>query len=106
MRGGKAYDDEGRPLMGDNMIDHGTRGSWNSGGRTLTRETSGFRPSCDCDAETVPAVVLDPFSGAATTALVARGLGRRAVGIELNPEYLAISAERLRQLSLFGQVAS
>jgi DNA modification methylase len=51
-------------------------------------------------------VVLDPFSGAATTALVARGLGRRAVGIELNPEYLAISAERLRQLSLFGQVAS
>jgi len=51
-------------------------------------------------------VVLDPFSGAATTALVARGLGRRAVGIELNPEYLAISADRLRQLSLFGQVAS
>jgi DNA modification methylase len=106
MRGGKAYDHEGRPLMGDNMIDHGARGSWNSGGRTLTRETSGFRPSCECDAETVPAVVLDPFSGAATTALVARGLGRRAVGIELNPEYLAISAERLRQLSLFGQVAS
>lgn len=48
-------------------------------------------------------VVLDPFSGAATTALVARGLGRRAVGIELNPEYLAISADRLKQLSLFAE---
>ena len=104
MRGGKAYDDEGRALMGDNMIDHGTRGSWNSGGQTLTRETTGFRASCECDAETVPSVVLDPFSGAATTALVARGLGRRAVGIELNPEYLAISADRLKQLSLFTEV--
>ena len=48
-------------------------------------------------------IVLDPFSGAATTALVARGLGRRAVGIELNPEYLAISADRLRQLSLLSE---
>jgi len=85
------------------MIDHGTRGSWNSGGQTLTRETTGFRASCECDAETVPSVVLDPFSGAATTALVARGLGRRAVGIELNPEYLAISADRLKQLSLFAE---
>ena len=49
-------------------------------------------------------VVLDPFSGAATTALVARGLGRRAVGIDLNPEYLAISADRLKQLSLLSGV--
>jgi DNA modification methylase len=50
-------------------------------------------------------LVLDPFSGAATTALVARGLGRRAVGIELNPEYLAISAERLKQLSIFSEAS-
>lgn len=48
-------------------------------------------------------LVLDPFSGAATTALVARSLGRRAVGIELNAEYLDISAERLSQLSLLSQ---
>jgi DNA modification methylase len=50
-------------------------------------------------------VVLDPFSGAATTALVARGLGRRAVGIEINPDYLAISADRLKQLSLFTEAS-
>jgi len=48
-------------------------------------------------------LVLDPFSGAATTALVARSLGRRAVGIDLNAEYLDISAERLSQLSLLSQ---
>ena len=103
MRGGKAHDADGKPLMGDNMMDHGVRGSWNSGGHVLKKETAGFRPSCDCDAETVPAVVLDPFSGAATTALVARSLCRRAVGIELNAEYLDISAKRLSQLSLLSQ---
>ncbi len=41
--------------------------------------------------------VLDPFMGAGTTALVAKNLGRRFVGAELNPEYLAICAKRLRQ---------
>ena len=50
-------------------------------------------------------LVLDRFSGAATTALVARGLGRRAVGIELNADYLAISAERLKQLSIFSEAS-
>jgi DNA modification methylase len=46
-------------------------------------------------------VVLDPFMGSGTTALVARRLGRHAIGIELNLSYLEISAERLQQLSLF-----
>lgn len=40
-------------------------------------------------------VVLDPFVGSGTTAVVARRLHRRAVGIDLNPEYLAMAIERL-----------
>lgn len=39
--------------------------------------------------------VLDPFSGSGTTAMVARQLGRKAVGIELNPDYLALSVGRI-----------
>lgn len=39
--------------------------------------------------------VLDPFSGAGTTALVADRLQRDAIGIELNPEYSALSSRRL-----------
>ena len=39
--------------------------------------------------------VLDPFSGAGTTALVADRLQRHAIGIELNPEYAAMSERRI-----------
>lgn len=48
----------------------------------------------------VPCTVLDPFMGSGTTALVARRLGRRSIGIELNPEYAALCSRRLQQLSL------
>jgi DNA modification methylase len=39
--------------------------------------------------------VLDPFSGAATTALAARHLDRSYIGIDLNPEFHAIGLRRL-----------
>jgi len=40
-------------------------------------------------------VVLDPFFGAGTTGLVALKLGRRAIGIELNPDYCEMAKHRL-----------
>ena len=42
-------------------------------------------------------LILDPFSGAATTGLAALKQGRRYLGIELNPEYIGISYERARK---------
>jgi DNA modification methylase len=45
-------------------------------------------------------IVLDPFIGSGTTALVARNLNRKYLGIELNPEYIKISEKRLQQLRL------
>jgi DNA modification methylase len=63
---------------------------------------TGWDASCACNTATVPCVVLDPFMGSGTTALVARRLGRMAVGIELNTEYLRIAATRLQQLSLLA----
>jgi site-specific DNA-methyltransferase (cytosine-N4-specific) len=40
-------------------------------------------------------VVLDPFSGAATTGMAALHLGRRYIGIDLNPDYTALAQRRL-----------
>jgi DNA modification methylase len=40
-------------------------------------------------------LVLDPFIGSGTTAVVARSLGRRCIGIDLNPDYLKIARERI-----------
>ncbi|RMH10552.1 MAG: site-specific DNA-methyltransferase [Armatimonadetes bacterium] len=50
------------------------------------------------------AVVLDPFLGSGTTALAARSLKRHFIGIEINPEYVAIAQRRLQNaaLSLFA----
>lgn len=39
--------------------------------------------------------VLDPFMGSGTTLAVAAQEGREAIGIELNPEYVALAQERL-----------
>jgi len=40
-------------------------------------------------------LILDPFLGSGTTALAAQQLGRRCIGIEVEPEYAAIAKERL-----------
>lgn len=41
-------------------------------------------------------VVLDPFVGSGTTALVARRLDRHYIGCDLNPEYVALATKRLK----------
>jgi len=42
-------------------------------------------------------LILDPFIGSGTTALACKQLGRRFIGFEINPKYVAIANERLRQ---------
>ena len=42
-------------------------------------------------------VVLDPFIGSGTTAVVAEKLKRKWVGIELNPEYCKIAEKRIKE---------
>lgn len=65
-------------------------------------KTIGWQPTCNCNAAIVPPVVLDPFMGAGTTALVARKLGRNYIGIELNKNYIKIAEKRLyNELGMF-----
>jgi len=50
---------------------------------------------CSCRATTKPGVVLDPFFGTGTIAVVAERFGRDWIGIELNPSYAAMAEERI-----------
>jgi len=44
--------------------------------------------------------ILDPFSGAGTTGVVAEKLGRKYIGIELNPAYVEMSNKRIDAVRL------
>lgn len=65
--------------------------------RHVTRtKTVGWEPSCQCKDNTlIPAIVGDPFAGSGTVLAVARELGRRAVGCELNRDYLKLIEKRV-----------
>ncbi len=57
--------------------------------------TTGWRSTCNHEDGPVPQTILDPFSGAGTTGLVAVKHGRQYIGIELNPEYAEMSRKRI-----------
>lgn len=57
--------------------------------------TLGFRPTCTCNADTRPGVVLDIFGGSGTVGLVARRLGRSFILSDLNLEYCELARKRL-----------
>ncbi len=95
-RTGKAYLNQKGPI--DNSMVIGNRDA----GRHVTEtRTVGWKPGCECwaghtcRARPRPCTVLDPFDGAGTTRLVAKQLGRRGIGIELNPEYAAMAEKRI-----------
>ena len=64
-------------------------------GKWLPGETTGWLPSCTCDAGRVPATVFDPFGGSGTVGICAEELGRRSVLTELSPEYCTMARERI-----------
>lgn len=116
-------------------FDKGKTGARDGGDRTQPGErflnkSVGWIPSCGCfgkiHRDTVPeqdyriqriawqsgkhpplrpCTVLDPFSGAGTTGLVALKLGRDFIGIELNQEYARMARARIKNdAGLFNEV--
>jgi adenine specific DNA methylase Mod len=60
-----------------------------------TREVGELR-RCGCFAPSRPGVVLDPFMGTGTTAVVAKRLRRDFLGVELSPAFTKLARNRLR----------
>jgi hypothetical protein len=77
-----------------NTDEHNNRTSWVGMPKDVVDEW--WSKPCDCDTDdTQPGIALDPFAGAGTTCMMAKDLGRRFIGIELNPEYVALAQKRL-----------
>jgi DNA modification methylase len=54
-----------------------------------------MRPTCTCEAAWRPGLILDPFLGSGTTAVVAERLGRDWLGVELNPDFAGVAENRI-----------
>ena len=52
--------------------------------------TTGWKPTCECEAPTVPCTVLDPFVGSGTVCRVATQLNRRGIGCDLGYQDIAV----------------
>ena len=63
-------------------------------GPVVHSTTAGWRPTCEHTADPIPATVLDPFAGSGTTLMVARALGRNAIGLDLSLSYLREQARQ------------
>jgi len=62
----------------------------------IPRRTIGWGPSCSCDTDEIePSLVLDPFTGSGTVAVVSLRHNRRFIGCELNPDYAQIAQHRI-----------
>ena len=103
----KIDDPDGR--LGKSYHDHqddlgrGQRGVPAADSRPVKR-TVGWRPTCKHEAPVQPCLVLDPFMGSGTTAVVAWQTGRDYLGIELNPEYIAMAERRLAPIKAQGRL--
>ncbi len=83
--------------QGSNRSKDGHKPGW-----CYESKTTDWEANCNCNASVEKCIVLDPFMGAGTTALVARKLDRNYVGFELNPEYIEIANKRLKnELGIF-----
>jgi DNA modification methylase len=65
-------------------------------GPTVKSTTLGWQPTCkhNARAPTKPCIVLDPFGGAGTVALVADKLNRTGIAFELKREYCQMARKR------------
>lgn len=92
---------EDLPKGGGASIKYSNSGQGLSPSSLLTKTIKGKidigYSDCGCGEGFHPGVVLDPFSGAGTTGVMAKKLGVDCIGIELNPKYAKMSEARIKK---------
>ncbi len=90
--------------FGHDMAGHGLDGR--SGQRAQTSVTI-TGEACDCPeptADTTPGVVLDPFGGTGTTAMVAKALGRHGISVDMSADYCRLAEWRTNDRDQLAKV--
>lgn len=72
------------------------------GNQHLTQKPLSLMKWCIEQAD-VSDTILDPFMGSGTTLVVAKQLGRKAIGIEIEEKYCEIAAKRLNIFKFFEE---
>lgn len=92
---GHSWHDHKDDLVQGQRSDAPSLGKADYGNGEYQVKTVGWQPTCDCGyGNLIPCTVLDPFAGSFTTCAVAIELGRKAIGIELNPKYVEMGKAR------------
>jgi site-specific DNA-methyltransferase (adenine-specific) len=76
--------------------EHASAARSRDGQTAATKVVGKLEQACACFiTDTTPGIVLDPFMGSGTTAVVAERLGRDWVGIEVNPGFARLAEGRI-----------
>jgi hypothetical protein len=93
---------QGRNRFKEDVNDRGglDRLMASTGGKVGSYEATILGYACACptpDAPNRPAVVLDPFGGTGTTAMVAKALGRTGISVDLSADYCKLARWRIEE---------
>jgi hypothetical protein len=93
------HDHENDLIAGMSQVAYGggVGSAKDNNGNKYQRIDKGLHPTCTCNAATRAGIVLDPFMGSGTVALVARRLSRHYLGCDLNADYVAMANRRLAE---------
>jgi len=72
--------------------------------KILYHVASEWKPSCDCSSSSEPGIVLDPMCGSGTTLVVAKRLGRRWIGIDINEDFCMMAERRLASVPAYAKL--
>jgi hypothetical protein len=86
----------------NNMGMNHANGIVSSGTMVKPREaqTTGWSASCTCETERIAPLILDPFGGSGTVAVVCQQLGLRCLSLDLSHDYSRLALDRLRDAEL------
>jgi hypothetical protein len=92
----KAYTTPGHLYSNNNATTH--RSAENGAKGSTEATITGYACACpEPTADTTPSVVLDPFGGTGTVALVAKTLGRTGISIDLSHDYTRLATWRVNE---------